>query len=231
MNDLGVKYVAKNMRLDLRLIAEMIAPKSRVLDIGSGDGSLIGHLYRTSGCDARGIEIDMAEVTRSVAHGLPVMHGDADHDLAQYPDGGFDYVVLSRTLQAVERPREVLRQMLRIGTSAIVSFPNFGHWKVRWQLLWSGRMPMTSVWSRPWHETPNIHPCTVRDFFALCVDEGYVVEKWLAVDDAGQRAPWRRYPGLANLFGEQALFQLRRGVGFQGPQAFGGFGRSPTLLA
>ena len=209
MNDLGVKYVAKNMRLDLRLIAEMIAPKSRVLDIGSGDGSLIGHLYRTSGCDARGIEIDMAEVTRSVAHGLPVMHGDADHDLAQYPDGGFDYVVLSRTLQAVERPREVLRQMLRIGTSAIVSFPNFGHWKVRWQLLWSGRMPMTSVWSRPWHETPNIHPCTVRDFFALCVDEGYVVEKWLAVDDAGQRAPWRRYPGLANLFGEQGLFLLR----------------------
>ena len=205
-----VRYVAKNMRLDLRLIAEMIPPRAKVLDIGSGDGSLIEHLFRTKQCDARGIEIDMAEVTRSVAHGLPVMQGDADSDLAQYPDGGFDYVVLSRTLQAVERPREVLRQMLRIGRHAVVSFPNFGHWLVRMQLLWSGRMPMTSVWARPWHETPNIHPCTIRDFFVLCAEEGYVVEKWLAVDEAGQRSPWRRWEGLANLFGEQALFQLRK---------------------
>jgi len=205
-----VRYVARNMRVDLRLIAEMIAPGSRVLDIGCGDGTLIDHLFRTRGCDARGIEIDMAEVTRAIAHGAPVMHGDADTDLTQYPDGAFDYVVLSRTLQAVERPRAVLRQMLRIGERALVSFPNFGHWRVRWQLLWSGQMPMTPVWNRPWHETPNIHPCTIRDFFALCASEGYAVEKWLAVDEAGQRSPWRRFPGLANLFGEQALFQLRR---------------------
>ena len=206
----NIRYVAKNMRLDLRLIAEMVTPGSRVLDIGSGDGSLIDYLYRKSGCDARGIEIDMAEVTRAVAHGLPVMQGDADHDLAQYPDGAFDFVVLSRTLQAVERPREVLRQMLRISERAVVSFPNFGHWQVRWQLLWTGRMPMTSVWARPWHETPNIHPCTIRDFFVLCNEEGYEVERWLAVGEAGQRSPWRRFPGLANLFGEQALFQLRK---------------------
>jgi methionine biosynthesis protein MetW len=205
-----VRYVAKNMRLDLRLIAEMIAPGTRVLDIGCGDGALLDHLFRTRECDARGIEIDMAEVTRAVAHGLPVMHGDADADLAEYPDGAFDYVVLSRTLQAVERPRWVLQQMLRIGERAIVSFPNFGHWRVRWQLLRQGRMPMTSVWNRPWHETPNIHPCTIRDFFALCGDEGYAVEQWLAVDDDGQRAPWRRFAGLANLFGEQGLFLLRR---------------------
>jgi methionine biosynthesis protein MetW len=205
-----VLYVAKNMRLDLRLIAEMIEPKTRVLDIGCGDGVLIGHLYRTRGCDARGLELDMAVVTRAVAHGLPVMHGDADNDLEHYPDNAFDYVVLSRTLQAVEKPREVLQQMLRIGARAIVSFPNFGHWLVRWQLLWSGRMPMTSVWARPWHETPNIHPCTIRDFFALCEAEGYAVERWLAVDDAGRRSPWRRFSGLANLFGEQALFQLRK---------------------
>ena len=100
--------------------------------------------------------------------------------------------------------------MLRIGAHAIVSFPNFGHWKVRWQLLWSGRMPMTAVWNRPWHETPNIHPCTIRDLFSLCAEEGYVVERWLAVDEAGQRAPWRRFAGLANVFGEQGLFQLCR---------------------
>jgi methionine biosynthesis protein MetW len=205
-----VRHVGRNMRLDLRLIAEMIEPGSRVLDIGCGDGTLIGYLYRDRGCDARGIELDMAEVTRAVAHGLPVMHGDADTDLTQYPDSAFDYVVLSRTLQAVERPREVLRQMLRIGARAVVSFPNFGHWQVRLQLLAGGRMPMTQVWDRPWHETPNIHPCTIRDFFALCDAEGYAVERWLAVDNAGQRSPWRRFPTLANLFGEQALFRLRR---------------------
>lgn len=198
------------MRVDLAFIAEMIEPGTRVLDIGSGDGTLIEHLFRTRGCDARGIEIDMAEVTRAVAHGLPVMQGDADQDLAHYPDGAFDYVVLSRTLQAVERPREVLRQMLRIGTRALVSFPNFGHWQVRWRLLQTGRMPMTRTWARPWHETPNIHPCTVLDFCTLCEEEGYRVERWLAIDEAGRKSPWRRSLWLANIFGEQALFLLRK---------------------
>lgn len=198
------------MRLDQKLIAGMIAPRSRVLDIGSGDGSLIEHLFRTRNCDARGIEIDMAEVTRSVSHGLPVMQGDADSDLAHYPDAAFDYVVLSRTLQAVERPREVLRQMLRIGTRAVVSFPNFGHWKLRWQLLSRGRMPMTESWAADWYETPNIHPCTIRDFFALCEAEGYTIQRWFAVDDMGNRTPWQRSVQLANLFGEQALFLLHR---------------------
>ncbi len=205
-----VRYIAKNMRVDLRLIADMIAPGARVLDIGCGDGTLIEHLFTTKGCDARGIEIDMALVTRAIGHGLPVMHGDADTDLAHYPDAAFDYVVLSRTLQAVERPREVLRQMLRIGTRAIVSFPNFGHWQVRAQLLLKGRMPMTATWDRMWYETPNIHPCTIRDFTALCAAEGYAVEQWLAADEAGRRAPWRRAERLANLFGEQAVFLLRK---------------------
>jgi len=194
----------------LRLIAEMIAPGARVLDIGCGDGALIEHLFRTKGCDARGIELDMAEATRAVSQGLAVMHGDADVDLRHYPDAAFDYVVLSRTLQAVEKPLEVLRQMLRIGARAVVSFPNFGHWQVRLQLLNTGRMPMTATWERPWYETPNIHPCTIRDFFALCDQEGIAVERWLAADDAGLRSPWRRSPRLANLFGEQALFLLRR---------------------
>src|SRR3954452_11430923 len=168
-----VRFLTKNMRVDLALIAGMIAPGSRVLDIGCGDGSLIDHLFQTKACDARGIEIDMAEVTRAVAHGLPVMHGDADIDLAHYPDGAFDYVVLSRALQAVERPREVLAQMLRIGTRAVVSFPNFGHWRGPGQLLATGRMPMTTTWDPPLHETPNILPCTNRHFFIPGEEESY----------------------------------------------------------
>ncbi len=205
-----VRLLAKNLRVDLELIAGMIAPETRVLDIGCGEGALIAHLFHTKACDARGIEIDMKLVTQAVAHGLPVMQGDADSDLAHYPDGAFDYVVLSRTLQAVGRPREVLRQMLRIGARAVVSFPNFGHWLVRWQLLARGRMPMTPTWDRMWYETPNIHPCTIRDFFDLCAADGYIVEEWLAADEAGARAPWRRWPALANVFGEQGLFLLRK---------------------
>jgi methionine biosynthesis protein MetW len=205
-----VRYVAKNMRLDLRLIAEMIPSGARVLDIGCGDGALLAHLAAEKGADARGIEIDMAAATDAVARGLAVIHGDADNDLVFFPDQAFDYVVLSRTLQAVERPREVLRQMLRIGRHAVVSFPNFGHWEVRWKLLVNGRMPDTETWDRPWYETPNIHPCTILDFVALAEREGYVIERWLAVDERGLKAAWRRSLRLANIFGQQALFLLRR---------------------
>ena len=185
-------------------------PGGRALDVGCGDGALLDYLVNFKRVDARGMELSQAGVNACVANGLSVIQGDADTDLRDYPDDAFDHVILSQTLQATRDPREVLRQMLRIGERAVVSFPNFGHWQVRWQLFARGRMPMTSVWDRPWHETPNIHPCTIRDFFALCAEEGYRIEHWLAVDEAGQRAPWRRFVSLANLFGEQALFQLRK---------------------
>ena len=201
---------APQIRVDLALIAGMIQPGSRVLDIGCAEGQLIEHLTRDKRCDARGIEIDMAQVQRAITHGLPVMQGDADTELANYPDKAFDYVVLSRTLQAVEQPREVLRQMLRISSHAIVSFPNFGHWSLRWQLLTSGRMPMTAGWNRMWYETPNIHPCTIKDFFALCAADGYVVLDWLAANEKGRLTPWRHLRGLANLCGAQGLFLLQK---------------------
>ena len=200
----------KKIRVDLALIAELVASGSRVLDIGCSEGTLIDYLSREKKCDARGLEIDMQEVQRAVAHGMPVMQGDADNELVNYPDNAFDYVILSRTLQAVEKPREVLAQMLRIGTHAIVSFPNFGHWSLRLQLLTTGRMPMTAGWNRMWYETPNIHPCTIKDFFNLCQTDNYVVEQWLAADEQGARTPWRRSRRLANLFGEQGLFLLRK---------------------
>ncbi len=200
----------RKIRVDLELIADFVRPGSRVLDVGCAEGQLIEHLTKAKNCDARGIEIDMEEVQRAIAHGLPVMQGDADTELVTYPDAAFDYVILSRTLQAVEQPREVLRQMLRISTYAIVSFPNFGHWSLRLQLLTRGRMPMTAGWNRMWYETPNIHPCTIKDFFSLCDIDGYVVEDWLAADEQGLRTPWRRFPRLANFFGEQGLFLLRK---------------------
>ena len=200
-----IRYVAKNMRLDLRLIAEMIPPGAKVLDIGCGDGALIEHLTREKQADARGIEIDMAEVTKAVSSGLAVIHGDADNDLAFYPDGGFDYVVLSRTLQAVEKPREVLRQMLRIGAHAIVSFPNFGHWQLRWRLLTRGRMPDTETWNRPWYETPNIHHLTIADFHDFVAARGITVEaSWFLSGDR------QIAPGLANWRAEHAVFLLGR---------------------
>jgi len=188
----------------------MIEPGARVLDIGCGNGELLAHLTHDKDVDGRGIEIDMEEVARCVAQGLAVIHGDADNDLAFFPDDAFDYVVLSRTLQAVHRPRAVLAQMLRISRHAIVSFPNFGHWQVRAQLLLRGRMPTTETLDRPWYETPNIHLCTIRDFFELCFDEGYQVERWLGVDEAGRKTPWRRNRWLANLFAEQGLFMLHK---------------------
>ena len=198
------------IRVDLQLIADMVEPGTRALDVGCGDGALLAHFMNAKRVDARGMELSQAGVNACVANGLSVIQGDADADLRDYPDDAFDYVILSQTIQATRNPRLVLEQMLRIGRRAIVSFPNFGHWQLRWRLLTRGRMPDTDTWNRPWYETPNIHPCTILDFMALCEMEGYRVEKWLAVDERGLKAPWRRSVRMANLFGEQALFQLSR---------------------
>ncbi len=198
-------------RFDLAVVADMVAPGSRVLDVGCGDGLLLEMLARNSQVDGRGVELSQRGVNDCVAKGLPVIQGDADTDLADYPEDSFDYVILSQTLQATQRPRVVLENMLRIGRRAIVSFPNFGHWRVRAQLLLLGRMPRATNLQYSWHETPNIHLCTIKDFVDLAEEIGAVIERGMALDRAG--APFRVAAPLPvmNLFGAQAIFLLKRG--------------------
>jgi methionine biosynthesis protein MetW len=197
-------------RVDLVLIAEMVAPGARVLDVGCGDGELLHLLTETRGVDGRGIEISREGVNASVAKGLAVIQGDADVDLADYPDDAFDYVVLSQTLQAMRRPRWVLEQMLRIGRHAVVSFPNFGHWQIRTQLMFRGRMPITDNLRNSWYETPNIHFCTIRDFVELVRELDARMDRSVALNSWGRPVRWHAPWWFWNIFGEQALFLLSR---------------------
>lgn len=196
-------------RIDLGLIAEMIAPGSRVLDVGCGDGDLLALLQSKRNVDGRGVELSQEGVNASVTRGLAVVQGDADTDLSDYPDDAFDYVILSQTIQATRNPKEVLRAMKRIGRRVVVSFPNFGNWRVRLKLLFNGRMPETRSLGYSWYDTPNIHLCTLLDFAALCDDLGLDIED--AVILTGEKA-WRiSNPGLlANLFASDAVFLLTR---------------------
>jgi len=198
------------LRVDLQRIAEMVAPGARVLDIGCGDGALLDHLARDKQVDGRGIELSMEGVRSAVAHGLSVIQGDADTDLKDYPPGAFDYVILSQTLQATREPKDVLQNMLRIGRRAIVSFPNFGHWRIRMSLALRGRMPKSKTLAYQWYDTPNIHLCTVRDFTDLCADLGVTVERAMTLDNNGNIRS-KDAGMLSNLFGEQAVFLLRTG--------------------
>ncbi len=201
---------ASTARVDLVAVANMVTPGSRVLDVGCGDGQLLQLLSEKRGVDARGIEISREGVNLCVAKGLAVIQGDADVDLADYPDDAFDYVILSQTLQATRRPRWVLEQMLRIGRHAIVSVPNFGYWRMRLQLLTRGRMPVTKNLPDTWYDTQNIHFCTIRDFVELVRALDVRIERAVALDGRGRRVrlhvPWWFW----NLFGEQAVFLLSR---------------------
>jgi methionine biosynthesis protein MetW len=196
-------------RVDHIVVAGMVELGSRVLDVGCGDGELL-RLLETRGVDARGIELSREGVNESVAKGLAVIQGDADTDLANYPDDAFDYVILSQTLQATRHPRIVMEHMLRIGRHAVVSFPNFGHWRIRIRLLLGGQMPRTDNLPDTWYDTPNIHFCTIKDFRQLCLVVGAKMEKAVALNAWGTplrlNAPWWFW----NLFGEQAVFLLSR---------------------
>jgi methionine biosynthesis protein MetW len=198
----------ERLRRDLRLIAEMIEPESRVLDIGCGDGALLAYLAREKGVDARGMELSQSGVNACVRHGLSVIQGDADHDLDAFPAGAFDVAVLSQTLQATRHPRHVVEELVRIGKRAIVSFPNFGFWRIRLGLLWRGRMPVSELLNNSWYDTPNIHLCTIRDFVVLCDELGTKIERSITLDRHGRPFSLDPRGGLANLLAEQGVFVL-----------------------
>ena len=197
-------------RVDLLLIAEMVTPGTRVLDVGCGDGTLLRLLAEKRGVDGRGIELSQAGVNSCVAQGLAVIQGDADTDLVYYPDLAFDYAILSQTIQATYSPRDVLKQLLRIGRRAVVSFPNFGHWRVRTGLMFGGKMPTTDNLPDRWYDTPNIHLCTIKDFLDLCKDVGAKVERAHALNAYGSKMGVSMPLFMQNLFGEQAVFLLSR---------------------
>lgn len=195
----------KQLRPDLAIIAANVARGARVLDIGCGDGALMAALRDGKQADARGMELDPHGVAECVARGLSVMQGDADTDLADYPDAAFDYAILSQTLQTTKRPDQVLDELLRVGRKAFVSFPNFAHWKVRLSLLWNGRMPVTRLLPIAWYETPNIHHVTVRDFRELVAEKDYRIEgQWFLSGDS------EISPAAATWRAEHAVFLLSR---------------------
>ena len=201
----------QRLRPDLRLIADMVRPGTRVLDLGCGDGALLDYLVHAKGVDGRGMELSQAGVNACVEHGLSVIQGDADLDLKDYPSDAFDCVILSQTLQATSDPKGVLAQMVRIGRRAIVSFPNFGWWRVRLQLLVCGSMPVTDALHHEWYDTPNIHLCTIRDFVTLCERVHIGIDQSMSISERGNARAFRASSRLANLFSEQAIFLLKRG--------------------
>lgn len=194
------------LRSDLAIIARNVRAGSRILDVGCGDGQLMAALRDHKQVDARGLEIDPINVATAVSRGLSVVQGDADSDLVDYPDGCFDYVILSQTLQTTRRPDFVLDHMLRIGKQAFVSFPNFAQWRIRMAHMFGGQMPVTEQLPHRWYDTPNIHHVTIDDFRSFLKDRGVVIEgQWFL---SGNKP---RQQALANLMAEHAVFLLRRG--------------------
>ena len=176
-----------NLRKDLNLIANLIEDNSKIIDIGCGDGELLDFLNKNKNAKIQGLEIDQKKVNKCVAKGLSVIQGDADKDLSLYPEKSFEYVILSQTIQATLEPKKILHELTRIGEKVIVSIPNFGFWKVRLDLLFKGKMPITRKLNSTWFDTDNIHLCTILDFLELCDQLNLTVKQTVTITSKKQK--------------------------------------------
>lgn len=205
-----MKKNIKSIRKDWELIQTLIEDNRKILDIGCGEGELIKKLIINKNADTRGLEMDGNLVRKALSYGLIVIQGDAEKDLNQYSDESFDYAILSQTLQAMYNPKKVLLEMLRISGKVILSFPNFGHWKIRMKLFTSGKMPITKTLPYSWYDTPNIHFFTLKDFQEMCKESNIFIEKSIGLTDKSQHLEITKNSITANLFINEAIFLLSK---------------------
>ena len=196
------------MKREFEIIADLLPKNSRVLDVGCGDGTLMDFLLKEKNIDVRGLELEEENVETCISKGLSVIEGNAETELHQFPDQSFDYVVLSQTLQAFYNPEKVLKDLLRVGKSAIVSIPNFGYWKVRTSLLIFGKMPVTKTLPYSWHNTPNLHMCSIKDMFNFCNEKNIKIDKILGVNEDKTSKIKRSNLEIKNLFSKIGIFLL-----------------------
>jgi|TARA_B110000211_G_scaffold230140_1_gene289095 methionine biosynthesis protein MetW len=196
------------MKKEFKVIADLLPNDTRVLDVGCGDGSLMNFLVKEKNIEVRGLELEKQNVQDCIYKGLPVIQGNAETDLYQFPDQSFDYVVLSQTLQAFYNPDKVLKELLRIGKSVIVSIPNFGYWRVRTSLLFFGKMPMTNTLPNSWYNTPNLHMCTIKDLFNYCDNKNIKIKKVIGVNEDKISLIKKSNLEIKNFFSKLGIFLI-----------------------
>ena len=196
------------MKREFKIIADLLPNNSRVLDVGCGDGTLMKLLNSEKNIDVRGLELDEKNIEICISKGLSVIEGDAETELGQFPDKSFDYVILSQTLQAFYNPDKVLRELLRIGKSVIVSIPNFGYWKVRTSLLFFGKMPVTKTLPNKWYNTPNLHMCTIKDLFNYCDSQNIIIKKVIGLNEDKISLINKNNLELKNFFSKVGIFLI-----------------------
>ena len=196
------------MKKEFKVIADLLPKNVRVLDVGCGDGSLMSHLIEKKNIEARGLELKKENVTKCIYKGLPVIEGNAETELNQFPNQSFDYVILSQTLQAFYNPERVLKDLLRIGKSVIISIPNFGYWKVRTSLLFFGKMPVTKTLPNSWHNTPNLHMCTIKDLFHFCAEKNIEIKKAIGINEDKTSEIKKGNLEIKNFFSKLGIFLI-----------------------